>query len=118
RLSALTLPNAAAFEEARTWTHQALEATPGATILQALFGPIEHGVHYHGINMFKTACARFRGHDPGLASVILECPAVDDVQLGFWLTFSQHALVWTVAPPSFAWTHVSSPDHRLLLVLG
>jgi type VI secretion system protein ImpM len=118
RLDQLPLPSPPAVEEARTWSRQALEATPGGTILQALFGPLEHGVHFHGINMFRTACARVGGQDPGAASTILECPAVDDVQLDFWLTFAFAVLRWTAAPPSFAWTDIGSPDHRLLISLG
>lgn len=117
-LDALVLPATAEIEEARVWTHQALEATTGATILERLFGPLEHGVHYHGLNMFLTACGRVRGLHPGTASIVLECPAVDDVQLAFWLTFAHQALGWSTGPPSFYWTDVRSQDHRLLISLG
>jgi type VI secretion system protein ImpM len=117
-LDALALPEPAEVEEARVWTQQALEATSGATILERLFGPVENGVHYHGFNMFLTACGRVRGLHPGTASIVLECPAVDDVQLGFWLTFAHSVLGWSTGPPSFHWTDVRSADHRLLISLG
>lgn len=118
RLLGLPLPGASAIDEARVWTHEALQATPGETILEALFGPIASGVHFHGLNMFLTACARVRGQDPGAGRIVLECPAVDDVQLAFWLRFAHAALHWHAAPPSLFWTDTSSSDHRLLVCLG
>ena len=114
----LPLPSAAELEEARVWTGQALEATAGQTILEALFGPLPGGVQFHGINMFRTACAQVRGNDPGKAGIILECPASDDVQLGFWLSFAHELLAWPNAPPCLFWTDVHSPDSRLLVALG
>lgn len=117
-VQALPLPGPTEVDAARVWTHQALEATSGSTILEAVFGPLAGGVHYHGVHMFKTACARVRGRDPGQGKVVLECPAVDDVQLAFWLMLTHMALGWTAAPPSLFWTDVSSSDHRLLVCLG
>ncbi|MBL4689452.1 MAG: hypothetical protein JKY37_32985 [Nannocystaceae bacterium] len=58
---------------------EALEATPAAVILEALFGPAANGVQFHGVNMFRTGCAQVLGQDPGKAAIILECPARDDV---------------------------------------
>jgi type VI secretion system protein ImpM len=105
-------------EQARVWTGEALEATAGQTILEALFGPLEGGVQFHGINMFRTACAQVHGRDPGSATIVLECPASDDVQRAFWLWFAHELLGWQQAPPCLFWTDVDSPDSRLLIALG
>ncbi len=118
RAQGLHLPGAAEIRDAQLWTHEALDATPGQVMLERLFGPLTEGVHYHGINMFRTACQQVHGRDPGLATIILECHAVDDVQLAFWLSMAEGLLGWTQAPPSFFWTDVSSEDSRLLIVLG
>jgi type VI secretion system protein ImpM len=118
RADALPLPGPRELEDARTWTQQALEQTAGQTILEALFGPLSQGVHYHGINLFLVACEQVRGGDPGQASIILDCPAKDDVQLAFWLRFAQDQLQWRRAPPSLFWTTESGPGGRLLIALG
>lgn len=118
RARALPLPGPAELDEAEQWSWQALEATPGPVILEALFGPLEGGVQYHGIHMFRTGCAHVGPRDPGTAAIILECPARDDVQVDFWLTLAQRLLRWTEAPPSLLWTDTASPDSRLLIALG
>jgi type VI secretion system protein ImpM len=118
RARALPLPSGDDIDDAAQWARQALEATPGRVILEALFGPLEGGVHYHGIHMFRTGCAHVTGHDPGSAGIILECPARDDVQVDFWLSLAHGLLRWTTAPPSLLWTDTASPDSRLLIALG
>lgn len=115
---ALLLPGPDDLEEARVWEVESLQATGGATLLEALFGPLSGGVQYHGLNLFKEATKRFAGGDPGNAAVILECPASDDVQLVFWLRAAYQRLAWRRAPPSFVWSAADSRDSRLLLVLG
>lgn len=117
-LQGLHLPSASEVRDAQLWTREALEATPGQVILEALFGPLSGGMHYHGVNMFRTGCAQVRGRDPGKAPIILECPASDDVQLAFWLCMAEGLLGWTQAPPTLMWTDVGSSDSRLLLGLG
>lgn len=114
----LPLPSYESLTESHRWTHEALQATTGQTILEALFGPLEQGVQYHGLNMFVTACQQARAPEPSTASIILECPASDDVQLAFWLRLAEGLLQWRQAPPAFFWTDVRSPDSRLLLCLG
>ncbi len=118
RLGGLHLPGAAELRDAALWTHEALGATPGAVLLEHLFGPVAQGVHYHGLNMMRTACAQCHGRDPGNAGIIVECHAGDDVQIAFWLCLAESLLGWSVAPPSFFWTDTSSEDSRLLLCLG
>jgi type VI secretion system protein ImpM len=118
RARALPLPSGDAIDEAAQWARQALEATPGGVILEALFGPLEGGVHYHGLHMFRTGCAQVTGRNPGSAAIILECPARDDVQVDFWLSLAHGLLRWTDAPPSLLWTDTASPDSRLLIALG
>lgn len=118
RVSGLHLPGAAELRDASLWTHEALGATPGNVLLEHLFGPIAQGVHYHGLNMMRTACAQVHRRDPGNASIIVECHAGDDVQIAFWLCMAEALLRWTAAPPAFFWTAPSSPDSRLLLSLG
>lgn len=118
RADTAVLPDPVALEEARTWTHQALDATPGATMLEALFGPIAEGVQFHGMHMFTTACAHVRGGDPGRASIVLDCPCTDDVQLVFWLRLAYELLEFRRAPPSIIWTGPGGPASRLLVPLG
>ena len=118
RARALPLPGNREIDDAEQWSRQALEATPGQVILEALFGPLQSGVHYHGIHMFRTGCAHVGPRDPGTATIILECPARDDVQVDFWLSLAQRLLQWTDAPPSLLWTDTASPDSRLLIALG
>lgn len=118
RISGLHLPGAGELRDAQLWTHEALGVTPGSVMLEQLFGPVASGVHYHGINMVRTACHQVHGRDPGTASIILECHAVDDVQIAFWLCMAEGLLGWQSAPPSFFWTDVSSEDSRLLICLG
>lgn len=118
RASALPLPGPHELEDARVWTHQALEHTRGQTLLEALFGPLSDGVRFHGFNMFLTACRQVRGSDPGDASIILECPASDDVQVTFWLRLCQQLLGWRETPPAYFWSGVDSKDSRLLITLG
>jgi type VI secretion system protein ImpM len=118
RATALPLPQPAELEEAHAWTHQALQHTAGQTLLEALFGPLEHGVRFHGFNMFLTACEQVRGADPGSASIILECPASDDVQLAFWLRLCHARLEWRHTPPALFWSGSDSADSRLLITLG
>lgn len=117
-LATLALPAPQELEEARLWGSQALDATPGQAMLEALFGPIAGGVQYHGFNMFLSACALVRGGAPGLASTVLECTASDDVQLVFWLRLAQELLQWHRAPPCLFWSGADSRDPRLLLALG
>ncbi len=112
------LPDPVALEDARTWTHQALDATGGATILEALFGAVSDGVQFHGMHMFTTACAHVRGGDPGPASIVLDCPCTDDVQLVFWLRLAYELLEFRRAPPSIVWTGPGGPLSRLLVCLG
>lgn len=116
--NALPLAGPEELEEARVWVSQCLGATHGVSMLEALFGPVQNGVHYHAFNMFRTACARFHGTDPGPAPIVLECPASDDVQLVFWLRAAYQLLSWRRAPPSFLWSGEDSNDARLLLALG
>jgi type VI secretion system protein ImpM len=118
RSDMLPLPGPQDLEASRTWTHQALEATGGQTLLEAVFGPLSGGVALHGMHMFSTACAHVRGGDPGRASIVLDCPTSDDVQLVFWLRLARDMLDWRRAPPSFFWTGPGGPDTRLLLTLG
>ena len=118
RISGLHLPGAAELRDAALWTHEALGATPGNVLLEHLFGPVAQGVHYHGLNMMRTACQQCHGRDPGKASIIVECHAGDDVQIAFWLCLAEGLLGWSAAPPAFFWTDVSSQDSRLLLCLG
>lgn len=118
RIGGLHLPGAAELRDAQLWTHDALGATPGAVMLEQLFGPVQSGVHYHGINMIRTACRQVHGRDPGNANIILECHAVDDVQIAFWLCMAEGLLGWNAAPPSFFWTDVANEDSRLLISLG
>lgn len=114
----LPIPGPEELEEARVWAHQSLGATHGINLLEALFGPVAGGVQYHALSMFRTACGRFRGADPGAAPIVLECPASDDVQLVFWLRAAYQLLSWRRAPPSFVWSVADSRDSRLLLALG
>jgi type VI secretion system protein ImpM len=116
--ASLPLPGHDDLEEAHVWSHQALEHTGGQTLLEALFGPLEHGVRFHGLNMLLTACGQVHGNDPGSAAIILECPASDDVQLTFWLRLCQQRLGWHRAPPTLCWTGTDSSDSRLLITLG
>ena len=118
RALSLPLPTAAELEDARAWTVEALEHTAGRTLLEALFGPVENGVCFHGFNMFLTACGQVQAADPGSASIILECPASDDVQLTFWLRLCQARLRWEHAPPGLFWSGSDSSDSRLLITLG
>ncbi|MBK8240562.1 MAG: type VI secretion system-associated protein TagF [Deltaproteobacteria bacterium] len=114
----LVLPGPQELEDARTWTHQALDATPGQTILDALFGPAADGVAFHGVHMFMSACAHVHGMDPGRASIVLDCPCTDDVQLIFWLRLADTLLQWRRAPPSLFWIGPDGPNSRLLICLG
>ncbi len=114
----IALPGPAELEDARTWTHQALDATPGATMLEALFGPATAGVAFHGVHMFTTACAQVHGGDPGKAAIVLDCPCTDDVQLVFWLRLAFELLAWRRAPPSLFWIGPGGPTSRLLVCLG
>jgi type VI secretion system protein ImpM len=118
RADTLQLPGPQELEEARTWTHQALEHTGGQTLLEAVFGPIAGGVALHGMHMFSTACAHVHGGDPGRATIVLDCPTSDDVQLVFWLRLARELLGWRRAPPSLFWTGPGGPHTRLLLTLG
>ena len=118
RIDAIVQPGPAELEDARVWTHQALDATPGSTILEALFGPLAGGGALHGMHMFTTACAQVRGGDPGRASIVLDCPSTDDVQVAFWLRLAQELLAWQRAPPSVFWTGPGGPSSRLLIALG
>jgi type VI secretion system protein ImpM len=118
RMDMLQVPGPQELEEARTWTHQALEATGGQTLLEAVFGPLAGGVALHGVHMFATACAHVNGGDPGRASIVLDCPTSDDVQLVFWLRLARELLGWRRAPPSLFWTGPGGPETRLLLTLG
>jgi len=117
-LAAIPMPTPQELEEARVWGYQALDATPGQALLEALFGPIGSGVQYHGLNMFLTACAQLRGGASTTAQTILECHASDDVQLVFWLRLAYELLAWQRAPPTLFWGGADSRDTRLLLVLG
>ena len=117
-LAALPVPAPQELEEARLWGHQALDATPGPALLEALFGPIAGGVQYHGLNMFLTACNQLRGHAPGQAGTVLECRASDDVQLVFWLRLAYEVLGWRRAPPVLFWSGADSRDPRLMVSLG
>jgi type VI secretion system protein ImpM len=116
--TALPLPRPDELEAAHLWSHQALEHTGGQTLLEALFGPLDQGVRFHGLHMLLTACAQVHGADPGSASIILECPASDDVQLTFWLRLCQQRLGWGQAPPGLFWSGSDSSDSRLLITLG
>lgn len=118
QLGMLPLPSPQELEEARLWGYQALDATPGQALLEALFGPVAGGVQYHGLNMFLRACAQVRGGAPGVANTVLECTASDDVQLVFWLRLAQELLAWNRAPPCPFWSGADSRDMRLLLSLG
>ncbi|MCA9704627.1 MAG: type VI secretion system-associated protein TagF [Myxococcales bacterium] len=117
-LGTLPVPSPQELEEARVWGYQALDVTPGQALLEALFGPVASGVHYHGLNMFLTACEQVRGGVPGTATTVLECTASDDVQLVFWLRLAYERLRWQRAPPSLFWGGADSRDTRLLLALG
>lgn len=116
--SMLPLPGPEELEEARVWEVESLQATGGRTLLEALFGPVAGGVQYHAFHLFRIACRQVCGGDPGRASIILECPASDDVQLVFWLRAAYRLLGWKRAPPSFVWSASDSRDSRLLLALG
>lgn len=118
RIDAIAQPGPSQLEDARVWTHQALDATGGQTILEALFGPLVAGGGFHGVHMFTTACAQVRGGDPGRASIVLDCPCTDDVQLVFWLRLAQDLLAWQRSPPSLFWTGPGGPSSRLLVALG
>lgn len=118
RSDMLALPGPQELEEARTWTHQALDATPGQNILEAIFGPLAGGVALHGFHMLSTACAHVHAGDPGRASIILDCPCTDDVQLVFWLRLVYELLGWRRAPPSLFWSGPGGPHSRLLVALG
>lgn len=118
RLATLPHPSSDDLTEARAWTYEALDATPGRTILEALFGPLQHGIHFHGFHMFRTACQRVRDHDPGMATAFVECPCADDLQLAFWLVLARNQLRWMHAPPTLFWNDSANPDHRLILALG
>lgn len=118
RLARLPLPSPSVMQAAHVWGHQALEATPGITILEALFGPLDAGMHYYGLHMFLAGCERVRGHDPGTASIYLDCPCADDLQMTFWLMLAKRQLAWPRATPSFFWTDRATAEHRLLVSLG
>ena len=114
----MPLPSAEELQEAFDWSGQALEHTPGQTLLEAIFGPLDKGVHYHGLNMVRTACLRLRGDTVDVASTILECHASDDVQLLFWTRLVTGLLDWRTAPPSMIWNAADSRETRLLIALG
>lgn len=118
RTANLHLAGAKEVRDAQLWTREALEATPAVVILETLFGPLAHGVAFHGANMFRTGCAQVPGADPGKANIVLECPAHDDVQVAFWLSLAEGLLRWSVAPPTIMWTTAKSPDARVLIALG
>ena len=118
QILSLPLPSTADLQEAFEWSGQALQHTPGQTLLEAIFGPIDQGVHYHGLNMVRTACLRLRGEAPGVASTILDCVASDDVQLLFWTRLVTGLLDWRKAPPSMTWNAADSRESRLLIALG
>lgn len=118
RIDAIAQPSPTQLEDARVWTHQSLDATGGQTILEALFGPLAEAGGMHGMHMFTTACAQVRGSDPSRATMVLDCPCTDDVQLVFWLRLAYELLAWGRAPPSVFWTGPGGPSSRLLLVLG
>jgi type VI secretion system ImpM family protein len=118
RIDAIAMPGPQQLEDARTWTHQALDATGGQTILEALFGPLAQGGAMHGVHMFTTACAAVRGGDPGRATIVADCPCTDDVQLVFWLRMAQELLAWQRAAPSLFWCGPGGPTSRLLVCLG
>lgn len=118
QIGTLLLPGPADLQEAFEWSNQALEHTPGRILLEAIFGPLDKGVHYHGLNMARAACIRLRGEAPGTATTILECTASDDVQLLFWTRLVTGILEWRKAPPSMIWNAADSRDTRLLLALG
>lgn len=111
-------PSPVEIDHARQWTQQALDATPGKDMLEALFGALEQGVHFHGIHMFRSACRRIRDTPPQTANVYLECRCSDDVQLAFWLMFAKGQLNWPQAPPALFWTDFTHTDQRLIVALG
>ncbi|MCH9687460.1 MAG: type VI secretion system-associated protein TagF [Deltaproteobacteria bacterium] len=117
-LSTLVLPAPQELEEARVWGYQALDATSGRALVEALFGPAAKGVAFHGFNMFLSACAQVHGGAPAIANTVLECSASDDVQLVFWLRLAYELLAWQRAPPSLFWSGGDSRDNRLMLTLG
>jgi hypothetical protein len=118
QIGQLALPDPEELAEAIQWRDEALAATPGRAVLEALFGPIEQGVHYHGLNMARAACLRLRGEVAGVADTVLDCSASDDVQLLFWTRLVTCLLQWRTAPPSIVWNVGDSRDTRLLIALG
>jgi type VI secretion system ImpM family protein len=114
----LSLPGPAELAEAVKWGVQALEVTSGAALLQALFGPLEQGVYFHGFNMVRAACLPLRGSDARAAATVLECHASDDVQLVFWLRLVADLLQWRRAPATAFWHGSDSRDSRLIIPLG
>lgn len=114
----LPVPDPTDLEEAQVWSHECLAATQGVNLLEALFGPVAGGVHYHAFSMFRAACTRLRGGDGTRAPIVLGCPASDDVQLVFWLRAAHELLNWRRAPPSLIWGCQDSKDARLMVVLG
>lgn len=117
-LGTLPQPAPQELEEARVWGYQVLDVTPGQALLEALFGPIDAGVRFHGFNMFLSACAQVRGGAPAQANTVLECMASDDVQIVFWLRLAYELLSWQRAPPCLFWSGADSRDPRLLVALG
>lgn len=116
--TSLPLPSPQELEEARVWGYQVLDVTPGQALLEALFGPLSSGQHFHGFNMFLTACAQVRGGAAAMATTVLECSASDDVQIVFWLRLAYELLHWQRAPPCVFWSGADSRDPRLLVALG
>ena len=114
----LPMPSPQELEEARVWGYHVLDATPGQALLEALFGPISAGVHFHGFNMFLSACAQVRGGAAATATTVLECSASDDVQIVFWLRLAYELLHWQRAPPCLFWSGADSHDPRLMVSLG
>ena len=118
QIAGLQLPTASEIQEATDWADEALKATPGQTLLEALFGPVAEGVHYHALNMARAACLRLRGNAADIADTLLDCHASDDVQLLFWMRLIGALLQWRTAPPCVIWNAADSRDHRLIFALG
>jgi type VI secretion system protein ImpM len=118
QIGRLAPPGPAELAEANAWANEALQVTPGQTVLEALFGPLAGGVHYHALNMARAACLRLRGNAVAVADTILDCTASDDVQLLFWTRLVNALLQWRQAPASLVWNASDSRDTRLLIALG
>ncbi len=90
-------------------------AAPASERLESLLGDAGSGQQLYALHCIRTACSGAREKKPGVAGVVLDCPARDDADRFAWLELVRRGLAWS-GPPSFFWSE--NGQGRLLVALG